>query len=371
MPDPSPRAPRTAAATILAVLAIALASSVSLRAQAVVGFGDDATTLPAGMVRLSFLNEWTRFEQRFDASNGARLDVDARVRSTPIALEIGLLDRLTVGALVPSVGTYGVMTWYPPAATQGHADSVRMFGQSAVGDTEAWAKLVWLGAQSERARTLPNGFHVRSALTGLVRVGTGSPPHASHRVAIGTGDAQTDVGAASQWDFIFGRRAWLSLAGRYVRQLPTTRVVRIAPRDYPFADAVLASSRIEPGDYYELEATPRLALGQHFMVGARFMHRHDAATTYTATEGSADPSVLDVASTSATVYGFGVVYSSVASYVAGRTSIPLEVTLQYTHTDRWLSGVPPSVFATPTRSTIAVGARFYARFWGVNDGVRH
>ncbi len=349
-------------------MAAALTSvAIPLRAQAVIGYGDDATTLPAGMVRLGFMNGWTRFDQRFTAPDGSRIEAQARIRRTPITLELGVLNRLTVGVMVPSVGTYAEATYFPPSALPGHADSLRLLGQSAVGDVESWAKLVWLGHQSEEERTQQRGMHVRSALTGLVRLGTGTPAHASHQLAIGTGDGQTDVEAASQWDFIFGRRFWMSLVGRYVRQLPVTRVVRVTPRDDPFSPAELANARIEPGNYYELEATPRLSLGQHFMVGGRYTHRHDAASTYSAAAGSAggtDPSALDVESSSATVYGFGVVYSSVASYVAGRTSIPFEVTLQYTHTDRWLDGVPPSILAEPNRSTIAVGLRYYARLWG-------
>lgn len=355
-----------------ALVAAALFASLAalpLRAQAVVGFGDDATTLPAGMVRLGFLNGWTRFDQRFTAPDGSRIEADARIRRTPVTLELGVLDRLTVGATAPSVGTYAVATYYPANATPGHADSLRLLGQSAVGDVETWAKLVWLGQQSERDRTQPAGLHVRSALTGLVRFGTGTPAHASHQLAIGTGDGQTDLEAASQWDFIFGRRFWMSLVGRYVRQLPTTRIVRVAARDNPFAQAELENVRIEPGNYYELEATPRLSLGQHFLLGARYTHRHDAATTYAeasggAPGGTASPSVLDVESSSATVYGFGVVYSSVASYAAGRTSIPLEVSFRYIRTDRWLDGVPPSILAEPERSTIAIGLRLYARLWG-------
>jgi hypothetical protein len=363
------RSGRSGRSALVAVVLFASLAASPLRAQAVVGFGDDATTLPAGMVRLGFLNRWTRFDQRFTAPDGARIEADARIRSTPVSLELGVLNRLTVGAMVPSVGTYAVATYYPPNAVQGHADSLRLLGQSAVGDVETWAKLVWLGQQSERERTQPAGLHVRSALTGLVRFGTGTPAHASHQLAIGTGDGQTDIEAASQWDFIFGRRFWMSLVGRYVRQLPTTRIVRVASRDNPFEPAELENVRIEPGNYYELEATPRLALGQHFMVGARYLHRHDAASTFTAASGgspggTADPSVLDVESSSATVYGFGVVYSSVASYAAGRTSIPLEVSFRYSRTDRWLDGVPPSVLVEPERSTFAVGLRLYARLWG-------
>lgn len=361
---------RPGGAALLSAMLLVLLAAVSLRAQAVVGYGDDATTLPAGMVRLGFLNGWTRFDQRFTAPDGSRIDAHARIRRTPITLELGVLNRLTIGALAPSVGTYAVATYFPPNALPGRADSLRMVGQSALGDVEAWAKFVWLGQQSEEERTNPRaGVHVRSALTGLVRLGTGDPAHTSRQLALGTGDGQTDVEAASQWDFIFGRRFWLSVAGRYVRQLPTTRIVRVAPRDDPFASAEQVNARIEPGNYYELEATPRLSLGRHFMVGGRYTHRHDAATTYTAASGgtpggAADPSILNVESSSATTYGFGVVYSSVASYVAGRTSIPVEVTLQYTRADRWLDGVPPSVLAEPNRSTLAIGLRYYARLWG-------
>ena len=243
---------------VVGMVILALTPFAPLGAQAVIGFGSDATTLPGGMVRLGFLNEWMRFDQRFTAVDGARIETRARVRSTPIALEIGLFDRL---------GRPGRRD-----AAPGHADSLRLFGQSAVGDVEAWAKLVWLGQQSELERTQPRGVHVRSALTGLARFGTATPAHASHQLAIGTGDAQMDVEAGSQWDFIFGRYFWLSLAGRYTRQLPTTRVLRVAPRDDPFAPAELVNTRIEPGDYYELEATPRLSLGQHFMVGASYIH---------------------------------------------------------------------------------------------------
>jgi len=338
-----------------------------LRAQAVIGYGDDAVALPGGVVRVGFLNGWTRFDQRFTAPDGAWIDADARIRRTPIALELGVLNRLTLGVMVPSVGTYAVATYHPAGATPGHADSLRMLGQSAVGDVETWAKLVWLGQQSEKERTEQQGVHVRSALTGLVRLGTGIPAHASHQLAIGTGDGQTDVEAASQWDLIFGRRFWASVVGRYVRQLPVTRVVRVAPRDDPFSNAVLVNARIEPGDYYELEATPRLSLGQHFVVGGRYTHRRDDATSYSAASAGAagaDPAILDVAKSSATTYGFGVVYSSVASYVAGRTSIPFEVSLQYTRTDRWLDGVPPSILAEPKRSEIAIGVRSYLRLFG-------
>lgn len=358
---------RLCRAVITAMVMSSAVATPRLRAQAVVGFGDDATTVPAGMARIGFLNEWTRFEQRFTAPDGARIDTRSLIRRTPVSLAIGVTRRLEVGVMVPSVGTSVLATYFPAMAPPGHADSLRMLGQSAIGDVEGWLKLVWIGAQSDSARTRPSGVHVRSAITGQVRLGTATPAHASQQLAIGTGDDQTDVEAASQWDFIFGRYFWVSMVGRYVHQLPTTRIVRVAPRDDPFAAAELVDTRIEPGDYFELEATPRLSIGNHFMIGGQYRYRHDDDSHFTAAGESgatSDPSILDVASSTSTTYGFGVVYSSVASYVAGRTRFPFEVTLRYFRTDRWEDGVPPSVLAEPKRSTYAVGVRYYARLWG-------
>lgn len=355
--------------TAIAAVALFMACAApASSAQAVVGYGDDATIAPSGMVRIGFLNSWTHFDQRFTAPDGAHIDTHSQIRRTPIFLDLGVTNRLALGVMVPSVGTNIVANYVSAMAPPNRADSLHILGQSALGDAEGWVKLVWLGAQDEQARTRPSGVHVRSALTGLVRVGTATPAHPSQQLAIGTGDGQTDVEGASQWDLIFGRHFWASLVGRYVRQLPTTRVVRVAPRDDPFSPAELINTRIEPGNYYELEATPRLTIGNHFMIGAQFRHRHDDESHFLAagggTGGTGDPSVLDVASSSSTTYGFGVVYSTIAEYAAHRTSYPFEVTLQYYHTDRWEDGVPPSILAEPVRSTYSVGVRYYVKLWG-------
>ena len=351
----------------IAMLMVLLASPA--RTQAVLGFGDDATTVPAGTIRLGFLNGWTRFDQRFTAPDGGHIDANSRVRRTPVFLEMGVMRGLALGVMVPSVGTSVVATYFPALASPGHADSVRFSGQSAIGDVESWAKFTWLGASSEQERTQPQGIHLRSAVVALARLGTGSPPHASRQLTLGTDDGQTDIEIESQWDVIIGPRFWVSAVGRYVHQLPVTRVTRIAPRDDPFTPPVLVNTRIEPGDYYEIEATPRLSLGNHFLVGAQYNHRRDNASTFRqsgepSTPGAPDdPSVLDVASSSSTRLGFGVVYSSVASYVAGRTRRPFEVSLQYFTLDRWSDGVPPAMLAGGDRSTVEVGLRYYVALW--------
>src|SRR5690348_2298233 len=54
------------------LLAILLGAPTLARAQAVLGIGDDATTLPGGGFRLSVSNAWTRYDARFDTTGTAR-----------------------------------------------------------------------------------------------------------------------------------------------------------------------------------------------------------------------------------------------------------------------------------------------------------
>jgi hypothetical protein len=135
-----------------ALLLCLAATPELLRAQAVLGVGDDALTLPAGVFRLRFLTQWTRFAERYGLNtpgrkNGALepLGVDfnldtvgltqfenlaplqsgirtltgmtdftaslgktaVKVRdnivATPVAMEFGITSRLSMAVMVPFV----------------------------------------------------------------------------------------------------------------------------------------------------------------------------------------------------------------------------------------------------------------------------
>jgi hypothetical protein len=139
-----------AVAAVLATTAVALVAllPVSAGAQATLSHTEDAAPIPQGMIQMRFMNAWTRYDERF-AANGARrslgdelsssafgvaqlprlapvesglrslaanpalslslgrIDVrsDARIVTTPIALEYGITRRLSIGVLVPIVQT--------------------------------------------------------------------------------------------------------------------------------------------------------------------------------------------------------------------------------------------------------------------------
>jgi hypothetical protein len=147
-PSQPPRSRRRRLLTLAVLASLHAALAGVSHAQATLSHTDDAIPIPGGWVRLSFLNSWERYDSRF-GENGAiralgdefstdslgprqlprlaaiesglqtltndpsqrltfgRLDVrsDARVVTTPIALEFGITRRVTLGVVVPLVQT--------------------------------------------------------------------------------------------------------------------------------------------------------------------------------------------------------------------------------------------------------------------------
>ncbi|MGH7649814.1 MAG: hypothetical protein ACREND_17015, partial [Gemmatimonadaceae bacterium] len=137
---------------LVCAAAIGFAASRA-HAQATVGYGDDATTIPGGTVRIGMLDTWSRWYQEFDAPSGLAIQTRSQARITPLTLDLGITDRLMFSAAIASVGTKEIATYFPANSRDIHADSLRTFDRSGLGDAMATLKYVWLGHESERART--------------------------------------------------------------------------------------------------------------------------------------------------------------------------------------------------------------------------
>jgi hypothetical protein len=354
----------------LALGGAVVATAAPLRGQAVLGYGDDATTVGSGTVRLGFTNLWSRWYQEYDASSGASIDTRSQIRRTLLSLDLGITNRLMFTATVPEAGSNEIATFFPDTARAIHADSVNSYDRGGIGDAVVSLKFVWLGQQTERERVAAAGFHVRSAVTVRARFGTGSPasPDSLFGVALGEGDSGAEVG--SFWDVIFGRHFWTSVVGRYEHHLQDTRDIRVGagvPGD-PFdvtAFPVLTTRRL--GDVISLEVTPRLMLGEYFSIGAQYQYVHEAAGTFTGTADITDSTGavmhLDASSLDASSQfteqwaGGGIVFSTVAASEQGGGKYPVEILLRYRRAIS-LSG------GRPVRGEWGVGLRFYTQLWG-------
>jgi hypothetical protein len=348
------------------VIAASMLAAMPLRAQSVLGYGDDATTLPGGTVRLGLLNTWSRWYQEYDGAPGTFIQTRSQARITPLTLDLGITDRLMLTAFVPSVGTTESAIYF----SNDVSDSLRSFDRSGIGDAMATLKFVWLGEQREHDRIAEHGLHVRSALSASAVIGTGMPPRPFQQFGVATGEAESGMQAGSFWDLILGHSFWTSVALRYEHHLQDTRSLRVGagtpgdPFD-PTARPVDVTRRL--GDAYSIDVTPRLSLGEYFSIGARYQYEHEKAGTFAGTldvvDSAGNVTHLDAATLApASAFtnqwvGLGLVYSSVAASERGHGDYPFELTLQYRRQVALTNG-------QPARGEWAAGLRFYQKLWG-------
>jgi hypothetical protein len=255
------------------------------------------------------------------------------------------------------------------------SDSLDAVDRWGIGDVEVSAKLQWLNTLGAN-RLHPKGFHVRSAATVVLRLGTGKPEAASNFIDIGTGDGQNDVEVRSQNDLIFGKRFWASFVGRYGWQRPDKQMMRIASFDEPLAPFYRTETvQRDLGDYYEVEATPRWVINDYFGISLQYLYRHKAADKYSGiyhvtnllgADTVLDAAVLDT-QTELTEQraSLGFAFSTLAAFSRGRARLPLEISYQH------LESVAGSGGRTPKYSQDVVRMRVYVRLWGGDSRARY
>ncbi len=208
-----------------------------------------------------------------------------------------------------------------------------------IGDIELGARvLLFDGFDGDMERaTNPSRFTARASLDGLVRLGTGKPANAEELLSIGTGDGQMDVEVGAVADLIFGRRFWTSIAVRYGIQMAGEQSIRLpqsAEESY-VGDENITLVRRDPGDYLQLELTPRVSLGDFVSLSGSYRFRSQGVDALELISGEADviPQSIDLMArrgegTEHRV-GIGVTVSTISAYAAGRVRMPLDIS--YVH----------------------------------------
>lgn len=256
-------------------------------------------------------------------------------------------------------------------------DSLRGRTRLTLGDVEVGLRLRFIDTfgKREARRFVPRGVNLRSTVAGTFRVGTGHVDAPNDLLDVGTGDGQNDIEVASLTDVLFGPRAWVSLAARYGRQLADEQELRVPPA--AGGGAYLPAYTLQRvgrdlGDYVQIEATPRVALGTAFAVEARYSYRRQQADRYTGTFPVADPLggsaglVLDAGALDDRVerreqrVGGGVTYSTYAAYARGRARLPLELSLSYLRAVTGQGGVPA---LGVTQLQLRAFPRLFGRDW--------
>ena len=199
-------------------------------------------------------------------------------RVTPLALDLGITNRIAVGVYAPivrvntragypldSIGGVGA----PGAAARLDtilSDSTYGFGpirgtsrrrRFFAGDVEVHAKY----------RMIESRTYAMSGAV-VVRLPTGHQDSPNHLFDLSTGDHQTDIELQMAHELTLFDRVWLNALVRAGRQQPVTRERRVGPQSVLLIPAAaLATLNWDPGDYLAVDIAPMLRLGQGFGVG--------------------------------------------------------------------------------------------------------
>ena len=306
----------------------------------------------------------------------ANSDVDLAIRGRVAGITSGFT----------SFGVGGITSAGPAAALNvlGRADAQRLlsdptFGFAAdslanivrigVGDIEIAAKLQPLNTLSDDERYTPRGWNIRSAITALVRLGTGRTDSPDNFVDLGVGDGQIDLEVRAHSDLVFGRRFWTSVNGRYGWQLADHRVLRITDPNRPLAEAY-RRQRVDRdlGDYWEAEVIPRYVFSEYVAIAGHYSYRNKEQDVYSGvfsdTNTVGEPVTLDAsvlnAETQQTEHraGGGIVYSTLAAHRRGRSRLPVELSYQY------LRSIKGSGGKTPKAAQHVIQLRAYISLFG-------
>ena len=241
----------------------------------------------AGTLRVTFepvITTWDREftttgEQRIGASLPTTVIVHKEQRITPLGLDFGITNRISIGARFPVVRQF-TRESYPldstgtePADTAG----ARQLDSLLADTTYAFAAI------QSTPRTMhffPGDFELEAkyrmleshnfSLSGaaIVRLPTGHQDSPNWLFDISTGDHQTDLELRVTEELTLFNRLWLNGSVRLGRQRAGERERRIGPQDSLLIPvAALARLNWDPGDYAAFDLAPLYRFTRAFAVG--------------------------------------------------------------------------------------------------------
>lgn len=258
-------------------------------------------------------------------------------------------------------------------------DSLQSVDRIGIGDIEFGATALLLDSfhGNDSARVHPRGFNYRFALTGLFRLGTGSPdsPDEIDGIGVGTGTGANAVEVHATSDILIGRHFWASLVLRGTQPLTDQISARI-PLGLGDEFAPLFTQQMVTrtlGRMVQFEIDPRYTITEYIGLVAQYRYLDKAADRYSGTfsfDSAATgfgPVALNAnilgAGTATTEqrWGLGITFSTVAAAVRHASRLPFDITYFHYQT---LTGSAGAFGSLPRVGYDEVQARIYVRFLG-------
>jgi len=209
--------------------------------------------------------------------------------------------------------------------------------RAGIGDIDFTASyLLFDSFQADQVRRLLTPSRgVRSMLTAGWRFGTAGADRTDDPFDVPIGEGANALLVRSTTDLVLTRSFWMSATVRAVKPLSDEIAVALPFRnDANVFDAFAVGRATRSlGTRLELEVAPRLSIGQFFGFSAAYLIRRWGSDRYEGGDPtSSAPLMSDYEMPSRTLHAaaFGVSFSTLASYVRGRSRFPAEVI--YSHT---------------------------------------
>jgi hypothetical protein len=222
-------------------------------------------------------------------------------------------------------------------------DTIATTSRTSIGDISIAAALQLMNTFGDSTATR----RVRVVVNGAIRFGTGQPAATNRLFDIGTGYGQTGVEAGGAEDVQLSERFMLTGVGRYILQLGTIDVARVAnPANSPVPLALYGSGTYSAGNVLSVLAVPRFRLAPSLSLNGFYSLRRVGADRYTTTtvinaaSGGVTIADSERGASAATEHqgGVGFAYSTVMERDRAPGRLPFEVAFSHVETLRATGG---------------------------------
>lgn len=282
------------------------------------------------------------------------------------------LPALTVVEPVAAPARTGLSDFYTllTDTTYGLAiDSLRDVDHYGIGDAEVSATLLLLDTFGSRdsTRIHPHGFQFRTSVTGLFRLGTGTPPAENVLLDPGTGTGENAIEVHSATDLLFGPRLWITGIVRGTYQISDNVVTRIPGVAGEVLDPLYSRTTVtrQLGDVFSVQIDPHYAINDYFALSGSYRFLHHLADRYSgvlhldSAQTGIGPVRLDAnvlgANTEYTSHtiGFGFTFSTLAAAALRKhIGLPLDITYEHDEVLSATGGYAPKTFYDTIRMRV-------------------
>ncbi len=208
--------------------------------------------------------------------------------------------------------------------------------RAGIGDIDLTASfLLYDSFDTDQAKRLLSGARgLRSMVTGGWRFGTAGADRTDDPFDVPIGEGANALLLRSTTDLVLSRSVWISATVRAAKPLVDNVAIALplSTASSPFAPFTVGTAARTLGTRMDIELAPRLAIGQFFGLSGAYLLRRWGTDSYEPAAGDREQPAgsSDVPSRTVHAAAFGATFSTLSSYVRGRSRWPAEVI--FTHT---------------------------------------